>query len=241
MADLSGEVRGVQRTIYLADDERNIREVVKSFLESEGYLVTTFESGDKLLAAFGAKPCDLVILDVMMPGSDGFKICAELRKLSTVPIIMLTARDSDMDYATGINLGSDDYFTKPFSAMSLVLRVKAIFRRIEYDTNTAATRGTLTFSDLVIDINSKEAFAGGKTLDLTPNEFNLLAYLVDKQERAVSREELLDKVWGYTSQVETRAADDTVRRLRKKIRHAQTVVETVWGYGFRLKKREANG
>lgn len=230
----------MQRTIYLADDEKNIREVVKSFLESEGYQVSTFENGDKLLAAFRENPCDLVILDVMMPGSDGFKICSELRRFSTVPIIMLTARDSDLDYATGINLGSDDYFTKPFSAMSLVLRVKAIFRRIEYDTNTAATRGTLTFSDLVIDINSKEAFAGDKPLDLTPNEFNLLNYLVDNQERAVSREELLDKVWGYTSQVETRAADDTVRRLRKKIRHTQTVVETVWGYGFRLKKREAN-
>lgn len=232
----------MQRIIYLADDERNIRQVVKSFLESEGYLVTTFENGDKLLDIFRRKPCDLVILDVMMPGSDGFSICSELRKISTVPIIMLTARDSDLDYATGINLGSDDYFTKPFSAMSLVLRVKAIFRRIEYDTKPdIVSRGPLTFSDLVIDINSKEAFAGGKVLDLTPNEYNLLVYLMENQGRAVSREELLNKVWGYTSKVETRAADDTVRRLRKKIQYAGTAVETVWGYGFRLKKREARG
>src|SRR5690606_8657510 len=119
-----------------------------TFLESEGYKVTAFEDGDKLLAAFRAAPADLVILDVMMPGSSGFEICRELRKISTVPIIMLTARDSDLDYATGINLGSDDYFTKPFSAMALVLRVKAIFRRIDYDTKRDA-QGVLTFADLV--------------------------------------------------------------------------------------------
>lgn len=104
----------MQKSIYIADDEQNIREVVKTFLESEGYSVTAFEDGNKLLAAFKEKPCDLVILDVMMPGAGGFSICTELRKISTVPIIMLTARDSDIDYATGINLGSDDYFTKPF-------------------------------------------------------------------------------------------------------------------------------
>lgn len=230
----------MQRSIYLADDEKNIRDVVKTFLESESYQVTTFSTGDELLATFREKPCDLVILDIMMPGSDGFSVCSELRKISTVPIIMLTARDSDLDYATGINLGSDDYFTKPFSAMSLVLRVKAIFRRIEYDTSPDTLSGSLTFSDLTIDLKNKEAFAGHSALELTPNEFNLLTYLIENQDRAVSREELLNKVWGYTTEVETRAADDTVRRLRKKILHTRTVIETVWGYGFRLKKREAD-
>ena len=228
------------RTIYLADDEENIREVVKAFLESEGYEVTAFEDGDALLEAFRVAPADLVILDVMMPGSSGFEICRELRKISTVPIIMLTARDSDLDYATGINLGSDDYFTKPFSAMALVLRVKAIFRRIDYEAGRSA-QDVLTFADLVIDQRTKTVTAQGKSLDLTPNEFNLLAYLVEHQERAVSREELLNKVWGFDSPVETRAADDTVRRLRKKIQDTDTVVETVWGFGFRLKRRDGRG
>ena len=225
--------------IYIADDETNIRDVVKTFLESEGYRVTAFEDGDQLFAAFQEEPCDLIILDIMMPGSSGFDVCREIRQSSTVPIIMLTARDSDLDYAAGINLGSDDYFTKPFSAMSLVMRVKAILRRIEYEragqckTETA----TLSFADLVINQQNKTAFLDLKPVELTPNEYNLLAYLVKNSERAVSREELLNTIWGYTCEVETRAADDTVRRLRKKLAAGKITIETVWGFGFRLKEQ----
>ena len=231
----------MSRKIYIADDEQNIREVIQSFLESEGYLVTTFENGDDLLAAFKKEPGDLVILDVMMPGSSGFAICAELRQISTVPIIMLTARDSDIDYATGINLGSDDYFTKPFSALSLVMRVKAIFRRIELDKgqDQYAPR-ILTFADIQIDLDQRTALLGGAPLELAPNEYNLLSYLMENQDRAISREELLAKVWGYNMEVETRAADDTVRRLRRKLAGSRTVIDTIWGFGFRLKEREDN-
>lgn len=231
----------MSRKIYIADDEQNIREVIKSFLESEGYLVTAFENGDDLLAAFKKEPGDLVILDVMMPGSSGFAICAELRQISTVPIIMLTARDSDIDYATGINLGSDDYFTKPFSALSLVMRVKAIFRRIELDKgqDQYAPR-ILTFADIQIDLDQRTALLGGAPLELAPNEYNLLSYLMENQDRAISREELLAKVWGYNMEVETRAADDTVRRLRRKLTGSRTVIDTIWGFGFRLKEREDN-
>ena len=223
------------KSIYMADDEQSIREVVKRFLESEGYHVEVFESGDLLLEVFNKNPCDLVILDVMMPGSNGFVICESIRKTSPVPIIMLTARDSDLDYATGINLGSDDYFTKPFSAMSLVMRVKAIFRRIELDKtgNDAVHR---TFADLSIHRAGKTVRIGEMPLELTPNEFSLLAYLVENQTRAVSRRELLEKVWGYSSEVETRACDDTVRRLRKKMTHSLARIDTVWGFGFRLKE-----
>ena len=121
------------KKIFIADDEANIRLGIKTFLENAGYTVNDFENGDLLMEAFSENPADLVILDVMMPGSNGFVVCKELRKISHVPIIMLTARDSDLDYATGLDLGSDDYFTKPFSPMELVMRVKAIFRRMEYD------------------------------------------------------------------------------------------------------------
>ena len=121
------------KLIYIADDETNIRLGVKMFLEGAGYTVEDFETGDLLLAAFEQKPADLVVLDVMMPGSNGFVVCKALRQVSRVPIIMLTARDSDLDYATGLDLGSDDYLVKPFSPMALTMRVKAIFRRIAYE------------------------------------------------------------------------------------------------------------
>ncbi len=227
-----------EKTIYIADDERNIREAIKTFLEKEGYFVTAFENGDLLLSAFQTSPCDLVILDVMMPGMGGFAICAELRKLSTVPIIMLTARDSDLDYATGINLGSDDYFTKPFSAMSLVMRVKAIFRRIEFEkqnTSLPEDDRELSFGDINMDLRGKRVNAAGRELLLTPNEYDLLKYLMEKNDQAVSRDELLESIWGYNTEIETRATDDTVRRLRKKLEHSNVVIEAVWGFGFRLK------
>ncbi|MDR0512096.1 MAG: response regulator transcription factor [Treponema sp.] len=123
----------MNKTIYIADDEASIRLAIKTFLENSGFTVLDFDSGDALLHAFLENPSDMVILDVMMPGSNGFVVCKELRKISHIPIIMLTARDSDLDYATGLDLGSDDYLIKPFSPMALVMRVKAIFRRMEYD------------------------------------------------------------------------------------------------------------
>lgn len=232
-----------KKEIYIADDEQNIREAIQTFLESDGYSVTAFENGDLLLENYKKKPCDLIILDVMMPGSNGFTICSEIRKLSTVPIIMLTARDSDIDYATGLNLGSDDYFTKPFSAMSLVMRVKAIFRRIEFDQRNAIhTDDTrlLSYSDIAIDAKNKSVTVGGQEVLLTPNEYNLLKYLIERNDQAVSRDELLESIWGYNTEIETRATDDTVRRLRKKLEHSNVIIEAVWGFGFRLKVRDAN-
>ena len=153
---------------------------------------------------------------------------------------MLTARDSDMDYVTGITLGSDDYFTKPFSPMSLVMRVKAIFRRIDFENseknNVEDMYENLKFGGVTIDKKSKNVKYDGKTIELTPNELSLLTYLFENKDRAVSREELLNKIWGYDSEVETRAADDTVKRLRKKISNTNIAIETVWGLGFRLKE-----
>jgi len=126
------------KKIYIDDDETNIRLAIKTFLENAGYEVEDFTTGDLLLERFNENPADLVVLDVMMPGSNGFVICKELRKISRVPIIMLTARDSDLDYATGLDLGSDDYLVKPFSPMALTMRIKAIFRRIEFERQTNA-------------------------------------------------------------------------------------------------------
>lgn len=224
--------------IYIADDDDNIREAIKTFLENEGFIVTAFENGDKLLAKFREANCDLVILDVMMPGSNGFTVCSEIRKISTVPIIILTARDSDIDYATGLSLGSDDYFTKPFSAISLVMRVKAIFRRIEFERQNHAEQDSgeeLCFGDIVLDEKSMIVTVQDEAVQLTPNEYALLHHLMKNSDRAMSRDELLESVWGFHTEVETRAADDTVRRLRKKLSHSNVEIAAVWGFGFRLK------
>lgn len=226
----------MKKSIYVADDESNIRNLVQTFLEREGYDVTTFPDGESLLRYFSTNPSDLVILDVMMPGRDGFFICSDIRKISDVPIIMLTARDSDSDYIAGLSLGSDDYFTKPFSPIKLVMKVKAIFRRTEADSKKSEhSDESLRFEDIAIMTRTKSATCGTDDLQLTPNEFSLLTYLIINQDRAVSRSELLDRIWGYETEVETRVADDTVKRLRKKLSKSHVVIKTVWGYGFRLK------
>jgi DNA-binding response OmpR family regulator len=227
-----------EKLIYIADDELHIRDLIRTFLEKDNYSVEAFENGDDLLKAFGKKKSDLIILDIMMPGTDGLTVCTKIRQTSDVPIIILTARDSDADYIAGITLGSDDYFTKPVSPMQLVMRVRAIFRRIEMDKKAPANQ-FLHYSDIEINLASKIVVnqKNGEEIQLTPNEFNLLVYLMENQKRAVSRDELLDKIWGFSKDIETRVADDTVKRLRKKLADTDLIVDTVWGFGFRLKEK----
>ena len=218
--------------IYIADDELNIRNLVQAFLQKEGYEVKTFENGDLLFDAFCKKECDLVILDITMPGSSGFVICAKLRAMSDVPIIMLTAKDTEEDYVSGLELGSDDYFTKPFSPKKLTMRVKAILRRVEMQKPDK----DLNLADIKILPDKLTALCNNEALNLTKTEFNLLSYLIENKDKAVSRNELLSTIWGYENIVESRATDDTVKRLRKKLENANStvVIKTVWGYGFKV-------
>ncbi len=224
--------------IYIADDDDNIRQIIKTFLASDGYHVEDFPTGDLLLTHFVQSPCDLVILDVMMPGSDGFTVCTELRKISTVPIIMLTARDAENDYAMGLGLGSDDYITKPFSAMALLMRVRAIFRRIDFESQKHAAEAPVSVvaGKLTLDENRRCILNDGHPLALTPTEYEVLRYLMLHKDQAVSREELLNTVWGFEAAVETRATDDTVRRLRQKLDGCGISIAAVWGFGFRLEE-----
>ena len=228
-----------EKRIYIADDDDNIRQVIRTFLQSDGYLVEDFPTGDLLLARFAEQSADLVILDVMMPGSDGFAVCTELRRHSTVPIIMLTARDSENDYAMGLGLGSDDYITKPFSAMALLMRVRAIFRRIDFESQKhAADRSAgAAVGNLSLDEERRRILCDGRPLALTPTEYEVLRYLTLRKDQAVSREELLNAVWGFETAVETRATDDTVRRLRQKLDGCGVGIAAVWGYGFRLEEK----
>ena len=199
-----------------------------------------FPTGDLLLERFRQEPCDLAILDVMMPGSDGFTVCTELRKLSTVPIIMLTARDSENDFAMGLGLGSDDYITKPFSAMALLMRVRAILRRVEFESrkHAAPERQGLRVGQLELDEDRRRILGAGKPLALTPTEYEVLKYMMQHAGQAVSREELLSSVWGFETVVETRATDDTVRRLRQKLGGLGVAIAAVWGFGFRLEETQ---
>lgn len=223
------------KKIYIADDERNIRDLIQMFLTNEGYEVTVFSNGDELMDVFAQKPADLVILDIMMPGTDGFSLCTQIRRMSSTPIIIVSARDDEIDRITGITLGSDDYLTKPFSPMELVARVKALFRRLELDTGGMQT-GLLTMGNLVINMASRTVKAGGKNMDMAPTELALMAYLLQNSSRAVSREELLKNVWKFDFDVDTRATDDVVKRLRKKLVSAgcDVRIDTVWGFGFKL-------
>ena len=228
----------MNKLIYLAEDEANIRIPIKAFLEKEGYLVDAFENGDLLFETFSKKQPDLVILDVMMPGSSGFIICTKIRALSNIPIIMLTARGSDEDYATGISLGSDDYLTKPFSPLKLVMRVKALFRRLEMSPTESEKSSSpkIEFGDISIDLDNLITQCQGVELKLTSTEMKFLIHVIQHKDKAVSREELLSKIWEHEYAIETRVTDDTVKRLRKKLADVKSnvLIETVWGFGFRI-------
>ena len=228
-------------SIYLADDEKSIRELLHSFLASDGYTVRSFESGDALLEAFRQEPAELVILDIMMPGTDGLTVCRELRCVSDIPIILLTAKDSELDYVMGISQGSDDYLTKPFRPTILLMKVRALLRRVEMDRGkTAAAVDELRYGDLRYSAMENAVLCGNTPVALTQTELRLLSYMLKQPEKAYSREELLNAVWGFDSEVETRVTDETLRRIRKKLLQAGSTVSvsTIWGFGYKLKEAE---
>ena len=226
------------KRIYLADDEENIRVLMTTFLANAGYEVTPFSDGDSLLAAYRDNRPDLVILDVMMPGTDGLTLCSLLREQDpNLPLIIVSARDDPYDRVTGLSMGSDDYLIKPFLPLELVARVKALFRRSETESSRPADE-VISYGRLVLDERTRTATLSGNALTLTPTEFGFLSYLIRKRDRAVSREELLKELWGFSQDADTRATDDLVKRLRRKLKdaHANFEIETIWGFGFRLVK-----
>lgn len=225
------------KIIYFADDEKNIRDLVVPFLEHDGFTVRAFETGDLLLEAYKNQKPDLVILDIMMPGTNGLDVMKSIRQYDNIPIIMLTARDSDVDFITAFNLGTDDYFTKPFSPIKLSLHVKALFKRL--DEKAIKNDTQYQFLDLTLDTEKRIALLSNEEMPLTKTEFDFLLVLIEKPETAFSRETLLNRIWGFDD-IEIRAVDDTIKRLRKKFKqyHSQVSIKTVWGYGFKLIKED---
>lgn len=219
--------------IFIADDEKNIRDLLGKFLEDAGHEVRLFENGDSLLTELDNSVPDIVVLDVMMPGIDGFTACSRIRKAHPdITIILLTARDTDADFMTGFMAGCDDYLTKPFSPLKLTLKVNAILSKL--GKNEKST-DEMTFGDLSLDASSFSCRVLDSELKLTKTEFQVLSLLLSTPEKAVSRDKLLSDIWGY-SEVETRVTDDTMKRLRKKLKDAgsRVHIETIWGFGFKL-------
>ena len=234
----------MSHSIYIADDEENIRDLIKSFLKSDGYEVSAFETGDELKAVFDEKPADLVILDIMMPGTDGLTLCRKLREKSSVPIIILTAKDSEYDYVQGITIGSDDYLTKPFRPTALLMRVRSLLRRMDMnekgDRSSKMSDEDISIGDLTFSGRRNEILCGGRPVKLTRTELKMLSYMMKNPEKAYSRDELLNAIWGYDTKVETRVTDETLRRIRKQLSACESnvSVRTMWGFGYRI---EVNG
>ena len=224
--------------IFIADDEKNIRDLLGKFLEDAGHEVRLFENGDSLLTELDNSVPDIVVLDVMMPGIDGFTACGRIRKAyPDITILLLTARDTDADFMTGFMAGCDDYLTKPFSPLKLTLKVNAILSKLgKNEKNT----DEMAFGDLSVDVSSFSCRVLDSELKLTKTEFQVLSLLLSNPEKAVSRDKLLSDIWGY-SEVETRVTDDTMKRLRKTLKDAgsRVHIETIWGFGFKLTLSEA--
>ncbi|MDI6893278.1 MAG: response regulator transcription factor [Bacillota bacterium] len=218
--------------ILVVDDEPKIREIVRVYLQRDGFAVEEAEDGEQALAKVKALNPQLVILDLMLPGVDGWEVCRQIRRTSAVPIIMLTARGEETDRVVGLEMGADDYVPKPFSPRELVARVKAVLRR----TRPRAERGqVLQYGDLLIDRDCRRVVCHASEIPLTPKEFDLLWFLAKAPGRVFTREKLLEHVWGYEYLGDARTVDTHVKNLREKLGVAgRQYIRTVWGVGYKF-------
>lgn len=223
-------------TILIVDDDEHIVELAKMYIEVEGFKATSATDGKIALTRILAEKPALVVLDINLPSMDGWEICRRVRAESDVPIIMLTARTDDIDRIVGLELGADDYLTKPFNPRELVARIKAILRRTERRvTNANGNNETvITIDNLSIYPDRRIVTVDGKPVDLRVKEFDLLLTLAENKSMVFTREKLLDIVWGYDFAGETRTVDVHVAHLRAKLKGMRAAIETVWGVGYRM-------
>ena len=218
--------------ILVVEDEESIASFVSLYLKNAGFEVRTTESGTDALAAAEAKEPALIILDLMLPDIDGIEVCRRLRQRTDVPILMLTARDEDIDKIIGLEVGADDYMTKPFNPRELVARVKSILRRATPERREAQGE-RIVHGDLIVDAGRREVTVNGVEVQLAPKEFDLLWELLDHRGIVLTRDQLLERVWGYTFAGDTRTVDVHVRQVRRKLGEAAPIV-TVWGVGYKV-------
>ncbi len=220
-----------KETVLVVDDEEHIIELARMYLEQEGFTVEAAHDGAEALEKIRALKPALIVLDLMLPEVDGWEVCRRTRAGSEVPIIMLTARTDDVDKIVGLELGADDYLTKPFNPRELVARVKAVLRRHEWSIRPAKL---IHLGPMTIDPASREVTLAGQSVKLRTKEFDLLHTLAEHRGQVLSREQLLDLVWGYDFYGETRTVDVHIAHLRRKLRDSEVEIETVRGVGYKL-------
>jgi DNA-binding response OmpR family regulator len=220
------------QTVLVVEDEASIASFVSLYLKNAGYDVHVAETGEDALTKAESQQPSLIGLDLMLPDLEGIEVCRRIRRRSDVPILMLTARDEDVDKIIGLEVGADDYLTKPFNPRELVARVKSILRRSVPDRRESEPK-VLKHGDLEIDAGRRTAHVAGEEIQLAPKEFDLLWELLDHNGLVLTRDQLLERVWGYTFAGDTRTVDVHVRQLRRKLGDASPIV-TVWGVGYKV-------
>jgi DNA-binding response OmpR family regulator len=220
------------QTVLVVEDEASIASFVALYLKNAGYGVSTAANGVDALAAVEREHPSLIVLDLMLPDLDGIEICRRIRQKSDLPILMLTARDEDIDKIIGLEVGADDYMTKPFNPRELVARIKSILRRATPERKERESE-VIQHGDLVVDAGRREVKVSGEEIQLAPKEFDLLWELLDHRGLVLTRDQLLERVWGYTFAGDTRTVDVHVRQLRRKIGETCPIV-TVWGVGYKV-------
>jgi DNA-binding response OmpR family regulator len=220
------------QTVLVVEDEASIASFISLYLKNAGYTVKAVANGSDALAQVESQQPALIVLDLMLPDMDGIEVCRRIRQRSDVPILMLTARDEDVDKIIGLEVGADDYLTKPFNPRELVARVKSILRRSAPAERRPESR-VITHGDLVVDAGRREVRVAGDEVQLAPKEFDLLWELLDHRGLVLTRDQLLERVWGYTFAGDTRTVDVHVRQVRRKLGDASPIV-TVWGVGYKV-------
>ena len=221
-----------QQSILVVEDETSIASFVSAYLKNAGYAVRTSLNAQSALVEIASEMPSLIVLDLNLPDGDGVELCRRIRKSSDVPILMLTARDEDVDKIIGLEVGADDYMTKPFNPRELVARVKSVLRRTSPERRKTEA-AELRHGELVINAGKREVYVGDEEIRLAPKEFDLLWELLDHRGIVLTRDQLLERVWGYTFAGDTRTVDVHVRQIRRKLGDASPIV-TVWGVGYKV-------
>ncbi len=230
-----------KQKILIVDDDENIAELISLYLSKECYDTKCVHDGEEALNAFNTYEPNLILLDLMLPGIDGYQVCREIRTKSSVPVIMLSAKGEVFDKVLGLELGADDYMIKPFDTKELVARVKAVLRR--YQPTKAETSNTpkekrVDYSGLTINLTNYTVICDGSTVEMPPKEIELLYFLAASPNQVFTREQLLDQIWGYEYIGDTRTVDVHIKRLREKIKdHDQWNIGTVWGIGYKFEAK----
>lgn len=223
--------------VLIVDDDENIVELIRLYIEKEGFLTATASNGVQAIEKFKSEAPSIVILDVMMPEMDGWQVCREIRRVSNIPIIMLTAKGETFDKVLGLELGADDYMVKPFETKELVARVKAVLRRSE--TKEATAEKEIVYPGLMVNLSNYELKINGEIMEIPPKELELLYFLASNPNRVFTREQLLEEVWGFDYFGDSRTVDVHIKRLREKLEAVEGnwQLKTVWGVGYKFEVR----